>query len=193
MVIRGFNLATADYRRVRRQSLLTSVAAGCLALILLAQVAYWAVLRHQTGGIGTRVAAMETQVRGQEEKSRGSRAGAPADLKAYEAKVAAYNKIIEASTFSWTGLLFELERVVPPTIELQDIQPDLATGKVTLSGMSRSFEDVTKFVHALSQRPAFKDVNLLREAERKQDARPGRPPAKEVAFGVTLLYEGRPR
>ncbi len=192
MVIRGFNLATSDYRRVRHQSWLASAAAGVLALVLLGQAAYWAVLRHQTSGLQTRVAAVELQAQAQEQKARAARRGPAVDLKAYEAKVAAYNKILEESTFSWTGLLFELERVVPPTVELQDIQPDLATGRVTLSGTTRSYEDVTQFVHALSQRPAFKAVNLLREAESKAEPRPGRPP-KEVSFGVTLTYEGKRR
>jgi len=40
-------------------------------------------------------------------------------------KVAVFNKILEASAFSWTGLLMELERAVPPGVSLSEIHRTL--------------------------------------------------------------------
>lgn len=194
MLIRGFNLAAADYRGSRRQRALASLAAAALALILLAQGAYWVTLRREASGVGARVAGMEAEVRSQEERLRGLRGGVPAEaVKAYQARVTEYNRILEASAFSWTGLLFELERAVPPHVELRDIQPELSSGKVTLVGTTRSFDDLSHLLRALSQRTAFQDVYLLRQAEKRPEASSGRAAREEVSFTVTLVYAGRPR
>jgi Tfp pilus assembly protein PilN len=191
MLIQGFNLAAADYRRVRRQGRLGAALAALLAALLLAQGGYWLLLQREVAEAGTRLAAMESQLRGHEARLREARGGLPGDaVKSYEAKVAALNKILEASAFSWTGLLFELERAVPPEVELREIQPDPATGKVTLTGAARSEDGVSRMVRGLGQRPAFRDVYLLREAERQVAAAAGRPARREVGFTVRLIYSG---
>jgi Tfp pilus assembly protein PilN len=189
MVIRGFNLASADYRSVRRQRSLAAGVAGVLVLALLAQTAAWLQVRHDAGALGRRIVELEARVQRQGAAGAARSARPSAEAKALEARVAAYNRILEAAAFSWSGLLFELEQAVPPHVELRDIQPDPASGKVTLAGVTRSFEDVSALVRALSQRAAFREVYLLREAEARPEA--GAPTRKEVSFTVTMLYAGR--
>lgn len=191
MLIHGFNLSAADYRRSRRDSRIAAGAATVLALAVLLQAGYGIVVRRDVAAAGARLAAMETQVRQHEEQARAARAGVPPEIaKGYEAKVAALNQILDASAFSWTGLLLELERAVPPGVELRDISPDLATGKVMLTGTSRSSDELTAFLKGLAQRQPFRDVYLLREAEKQGE--PGRNGRDELAFTVSLIYRGRP-
>ena len=110
-------------------------------------------------------------------------------IQQYEAKVGFYNRTLEASAFSWTGLLVELERSVPPFVSLGEIHPDLATGQVRLRGMARSFDDLSLFLRGLEERTAFRDIYLLHQADRK--AMPGGQDGLE--FAVNLVYEGRKR
>jgi Tfp pilus assembly protein PilN len=196
MLIPGFNLATSNYRKTRRELLLATAAVVSLTVLLVGQVALWAAGRQERREVGERLGRMEGEFRRHEEEVRTRQAGAPGEaVKKYEAKVAVYNQILEASAFSWTGLLVELERSVPPSVFLKEIQPDLATGQVRLSGTARSFDDLSLFLRGLEQRSAFRDVYLLHQAERKSapggQASPGGQDGLE--FAVTLLYQGRGR
>ncbi len=186
----GFNLAAADYRQTRRQAILAAGVVSLLSLVLVGQIVVWFGTRREGGGIGERLARMEQEFRHHQEDVRVIRAGIPAEaIKQYEAKVAVYNQILEASAFSWTGLLVELERSVPPGVFLSEIAPDLATGQVSLHGVARSFDDLSLFLRGLEDRTAFRDVYLLRQAERK--ASPGGQ--EGLDFGVSLVYRGRRR
>lgn len=184
MVIAGFNLATEDYRREQRKTLLTAGMAVVLALLLMGQAAAWFLDRRDARATGSRIAQMETELDG----LRAIRAGIPdAAVKRYEAKVSALNKILEASAFSWTGLLMELERAVPPGVALSEILPDLASGRVVLRGTARTFDDLGRLLRGLAERIAFRDIYLTRQAERKtQGGGQG-----GLDFVVTLTYQGR--
>ena len=133
---------------------------------------------------------MEAEFRRHQDGLRAVRAGIPDEaVKRYEAKVLAFNRILEASAFSWTGLLTELERAQPPGIALIEILPELTTGQVTLRGTAPSFEDLGRFLRGLEGRMAFREVYLIRQTERK-----GLGGGQEgLEFVVTFLYEGRGR
>jgi Tfp pilus assembly protein PilN len=185
MVMAGFNLAPADYRRIRRQRLLAGAAVGALVLLLAAQLAAWAWVRRDAEGVAGRFLRMDRELSQHEAKIRAARAEIPAAvLKKYEVRVTAYNKILEAAAFSWIGLLVELERSVPPHVYLREIAPDLASGQVTLRGNARSFDDLTRLLRGLEQRTAFRDVFLLHQGEKK--AQNGGPTTLD--FTVTLTY-----
>lgn len=190
MLIAGFNLATGDYRRERREVILAAGVVTLLACVLIGQAAAWFVVRQDARGTGSRLAQMEAEFRRHQDGLRAVRAGIPdTAVKRYEVKVAALNKILEASAFSWTGLLMELERAVPPEVALSEIQPDLASGQVTLRGTARSFDGLGRFLRGLEERTAFRDVYLMRQAERKVPA----GGQEELDFAVTLTYQGRRR
>jgi Tfp pilus assembly protein PilN len=190
MVIAGFNLAGADYRRIRRWRIL---AAGVIALLLLAlavELAVWTWLRRDAQQVADRLRGMEQELSRHEGQVRAVRAGVPAAaLKQYESRVAAYNKILEAGAFSWIGLLVELERSVPPHVYLREITPDLATGQVTLQGTAQSFEDLTRLLRGLEERTSFRNVFLLRQGQKKDKEGGG----GTLEFGVSLIYRGNER
>ena len=168
MVISGFNLATRSYRTERRQRQLAAVAVLCLLLLLAAQVGGWATLRQKDSAIAARLSVMERELLRHQDEVRAIRAGVPADaVKRYEAKVAALNDILEAAAFSWSGLLTELERSVPPGVALSEISPDTRTGHVALRGTVRTFAELDQFLRVLEQRTAFGDVFLLRQAVKR--------------------------
>jgi len=190
MLIAGFNLAREDYRRARRQGLLAAGAVAVLSLLLVGQIAVWAAGRREGRGVTERLDRMEGEFRRHQDEVRAVQAGVPGEaLKQYEARVGVYNQILEASAFSWTGLLVELERSMPPFVSLSEIHPDLATGQVKLRGVARSFDDLGVFLRGLEERIAFRNVYLLRQADRKA-ATGGQ---EGLEFAVNLVYEGRKR
>jgi len=190
MVITGFNLAALDYRRSRRTLLFLGTASIVLVLVLAGQLVLWVAQHRENQAVESRLASMEAELRSHQSQVQSIRAQLPSEMvKQYEARVAAYNQLLEASVFSWIGLLAELERSVPPGVTVGTIQPDLSTGKVALGGEARSFEDITKLLRALEERTAFQDVFLLRQAAHK--AAGGAPETLE--FSVSLIYKGRPQ
>lgn len=189
MVTTGFNLARRNYRHERRRILLAAATVALLGVLLAAQVAGWAYLRQRDGAIGARLATMEGELRRHQEALQAVRVGLPSEaLKRYEARVAAYNQILEAGAFSWTGLLLELERAVPPGVWLTEIQPDLGTGKVALRGTARAFDELARLLRGLEERTGFDDVFLLRQAAK----RPATDGPEVLEFSVSFTYRGRP-
>jgi Tfp pilus assembly protein PilN len=188
MLISGFNLAASDYRASRRQVILPIAVMAILVLLLLGQVGLWVRVHREAQAVAPQLAKMETEFRRHQEELRAARAAIPPEaMKRYETKVAVFNKLLEASAFSWTGLLVELERCVPPGVMLKDIHPDLASGKVSLHGVARTFEDLSRMLHTLGEQPVFRDVFLLRQGTVKPA--PGVPGGLE--FAVDLIYKGR--
>jgi Tfp pilus assembly protein PilN len=186
MLIPGFNLASANYRRARRDTILGGCAVAALGLLLLAQLGAWAAGRADRLAVAERLTRMEGELRRYQDEVRAVLASVPGEaMKQYELKVRAYNQILEASAFSWMGLLVELERSVPPAVRLSEIQPDLPSGRVLLRGVARSFDDLGLFLRGLEERTAFRDVYLLRQAEQKAQA--GK--AEGLEFAVSLIYE----
>lgn len=214
MLIPGFNLAASNYRRSRREVILAAGMVAALSLLLVGQLALWAALRRgysvedvahavrrarldpwvgprgEADDVRERLARLEAELRRHQEEVRAAQASVPGEaIKRYEAKVGAYNQILEASAFSWTGLLVELERSVPPFVSLGEIHPDLGTGQVNLRGVARSFDDLSLFLRGLEERIAFREVYLLRQTERK-----GTPGGQEgLDFSISLGYQGRKR
>jgi hypothetical protein len=190
MVISGFNLAVSDYHRNRRTLLLLTAATTLLIVVLAGQLVVWGAQRRANRAVEARLAEMETELARHQKQAQEVRAKIPAEtVKQYEAKVVAYNQILEASAFSWIGLLVELERAIPPGVTVSSIQPDLTTGRVALLGETDSFESVTKLLKGLEQRTNFRDVFLLHQATRRST---GSAP-DVIEFSVRLVYEGRPR
>jgi Tfp pilus assembly protein PilN len=188
VLITGFNLAAGNYRRERHRVLLAAGVLAVLVLLLIGQVAAWYAVRRDARATGSRLAQMEAEFRRHQDGLRAVRAGISEEaVKRYEGKVAALNKILEASAFSWTGLLMELERAVPPGATLSEIHPDLASGRVMLRGTARTFDDLRQLLRGLEERTAFRDVYLTRQAERKTQG----GEQQDLDFAVTLTYQGR--
>ena len=161
MLISGFNLAAGNYQRARREIIVAAMLVVLLALLLIGQIVFWAAARREEATIASRLARMEGELQRHQEQVRAALTGIPGDvIKRYEARVAAFNQILEASSFSWTALLLELERSVPPAVFLSEIHPDLATGVVRLRGVARSFDDLTLLLRGLEQRTVLSLIHI---------------------------------
>ena len=186
MLIAGFNLASGNFRRARRDVILGTCAVAMLGLLLAGQVAMWAVGRGERAAIALRLARMEGEFQRHQEELRTALAGVPEEtMKRYQVRVKAYNQILEASAFSWIGLLVELERSVPPSVFLKEISPNLTTGRVSLRGEARTFEDLSLFLRGLEERTDFHDVYLLHQTELPNQ--PGK--AEGLDFAMSLTYQ----
>jgi Tfp pilus assembly protein PilN len=146
-------------------------AALAIAAATTAQGLYYRSLARSTVPAEARLRALEAEAR----RLEAARAGeVPAEtrgaLAALPGQMTAYNEILAAAAFPWTGLLMELEASLPPNVGLTAIQPNPASGTVTLEGQARAFADLTAFISLLEQREPFREVQLLRHSEQTRGA-----------------------
>lgn len=190
------NLASDEYARARRQWRWASLALAAVLALTAGQLwVAWSLMgaRPSAGGRIARLAEEVARLEAQP-KDPGHPLGAPlgeplapGGSKALRARIDRYNRILEAAAFSWSGLLSEFERAVPPDVALAAIQPDIGASTVTVHGLARRFDDIGAFLRALEDRPAFQEVYLLHQAERKGQG--GAEGALE--FTVSMRYRGR--
>lgn len=166
-VFLDLNLAQEGARPIGWRRAAAWAAASCLvAAATTAHALYYRSLVRSTRPAEARLRTLEREARRlQGQHTTGIPAKTREALAALPARVEAYNRILVAAAFPWTGLLVELEAALPPNVALTTIQPDPATGAVALQGLARSFADVTAFIGLLEQRDAFHDVQLLRNSE----------------------------
>ncbi len=181
------NLAQrAEPPRRWRRVVLWAAGTFLVTVLTAAQVIYYRSLAGSLAMDEARLRALEAEAKRLEVQQTG---GLPAKtleaLAALPARVEAYNRILAASAFSWTGLLMELEASLPPNVGLTAIQPDPASSIVTLQGVAKGFGDIDVFLHLLGQRPAFRDVFLMRHNEQGQGGPDG---ARLQDFTIRLAY-----
>lgn len=177
------NLASSDVRKRRR---LRQLAVGGLCLNLLLGLGNFLLYRSSQADLQSaeaRLHRVQEAVR-QRENSLAALPHrlSPKEIEQFGARIALYNQIIQGANFSWTRLLFQLERAIPAHVTLSEIQPDFGGGSVTLSGTAKTTEDVLRCVQRLKEREAFHQVYLL-----NQRAKKGNTP---VEFTISLHYRG---
>jgi hypothetical protein len=169
-----------------RGAALWVAAALAVAAATTAHGLYYRSLARSTVPAEARLRALEAEARRLEAAHAGE---LPAEtrgaLAALPGQMAAYNEILAAAAFPWTGLLLELEASLPPNLGLASIQPDPASGTVTLQGQARAFADLTAFIGLLEQREPFQEVQLLRHSEQAQG---GGEAARLQGFTLRLRY-----
>lgn len=164
-------------------------AAGSLLVAVLTG-AHLIHYRSVAGSVAldeVRLRALEAEAKGLEARhARGLPGETREALAALPARLEAYNRIIAATAFSWTGLLMELEESLPPNVGLTAIHPDPASGTVTLEGAARGLADIEAFLTLLGQRPVFRDAFLMRHNEQ---GRGGAEGPRLQDFTIKLIYE----
>lgn len=161
-------------------------AALAVAAATTAHALYYRSLAGSIVPVEARLRALEAEARRLETAHAGEMpAGTREALAALPDQMAAYNEILASAAFPWTGLLMELEASLPPNVGLTAIQPDPASGAVTLQGQARAFADLTAFIALLEQREPFQEVQLLRHSEQ---GRGGAEAARLQEFTLRLQY-----
>ncbi|HEV8661739.1 MAG TPA: PilN domain-containing protein [Candidatus Methylomirabilis sp.] len=159
----------------RRRALLRRGLAGAVLLLLVATVVHGLLYARWRAHLASLEDTWTARAAEREEAGAGSGgATGPAQWPAGLAeRVRFYNGLLEASAFSWTGLLNELEAALPEGVGLVEVRPDQQLTAVQLRGEARTLEALTGFVRRLEGRSVFTRVFLLRHGGRK-DARSGR-------------------
>lgn len=178
----ALNLAspTARRRRLLRQSL-----AGAVLLLVAGTVAHGLLLSRWRTHLGSLEETWTARAAERERVGTGGAAGPPKGPTGLAERVRFYNSLLQASAFSWTGLLNELEAALPEGVGVAEIRPDQDLSGVQLRGEARTLEALTGFVRRLEGRPLFTRVFLLRQGERK-DERSGR---EVLQFEIRLDLE----
>lgn len=87
------------------------------------------------------------------------------------------NEIIKRKTFSWLALLDKLETVVPDSVTLTNITPDIKKRELKLSGTTLTFPGLRRLLEQMEVSGHFTDIYLISQA----DARVG-----ETQKGITF-------
>ena len=180
------NLVSPEIQKRRRLRQL-AVAGLCLSLLL----GLGNFFLYRSSQADLRIAEQRRQryqqaVRTREESLATLTRRLPAQkVEHLDARVKLYNQIIQGSTFSWSHLLFELERAIPANVALVEIQPNFAEGDISLTGTAKTMEDLLGCVRSLKERDAFYQVYLLKHAVNKDRTRGG-----GMQFSVSLRYRG---
>lgn len=183
------NLTSRDFRKIERwRRLLLWALAGTLVLSLANGGIFYFYRTKVSDAYQRKLQAMKGSLSQLEEALAHQGSLPPEDkVKVLVERVDFYNRLLEASSFSWIGLLYELEDSLPPGISLSEIQPDFSTSKVSLKGTAQSFESIHNFLGALEGKEAFKGVFLLRQGKAKK-AEGSLGEAWE--FSISLNYKG---
>ncbi len=177
------NLASPETLR-RRQLHLLAIGGLCISVLL----GLWNVHLYRASRADLRIAEERIQQAEEAIRQREHTLSTLPDRISTEekarldARVKLYNHIIKGANFSWSSLLFELERAIPQGVALDEIHPEFGEGGVTLSGRARTMEDVLRCVQQLKERDAFHDVYLLTHQAKEQE--------NTVQFTISLRYRG---
>ena len=102
------------------------------------------------------------------------------------------NGLIARKSFSWTRIFASLENLVPETVHLLSLKPSVTPGgavflQIDLRG--RSISEVSRFIEALEESPAYDDVIVSWEEKRD----PNDTADVEVALTVNYFPEKIPQ
>jgi hypothetical protein len=94
------------------------------------------------------------------------------------------NNLIIRKHFSWTTVFANLESLIPDSVHLTTVAPEIIKDKVTLhlEIVCRSISDESEFIRRLQASPVFQDVVVSRE-ERKGSGGSG-----DVGVDLTVTY-----
>jgi Tfp pilus assembly protein PilN len=183
------NLSTRPFRGYRVQTLLLS-----LALIALIATSIWQVLGFK------RYSALVSQIRGQEQNAQVESSVLGKQLGELDAKLSRpeamdkineiqfLNGIIARKTFPWTRIFSDLEELMPETVHLVSLHPDVAengTALLHIEVRARNVQEFTKFAAALQSIPAFDNL-IVNTEEKKQEA--NKMATTDSDFSFTVKY-----
>lgn len=178
------NLASRIY--VNRQALYLSYAVltAVLLLILVVQVRYLLLMSHQQQLLGQRSDELRQQLGISAAATSGP---TEEEFNQLLGQIAFSNKLIARDSFQWTGLLGQLEEVLPADVRISDIRPDFQQSTLDITAQARTVADLRSFIDRLNESSSFSEVLLLSQAEQPVADKSG-PEAALIVF--TLKVKG---
>jgi len=168
------NLASQPYEDARQFWMRWGAAVGAVALLTLVLLALdvtgWVNARRDRAAIAEKRAmiADRDQLRANAERilnlpqNRSTR-----DQSQF------LNELIERKAFSWTRVLENLEKVMPPRVHLVSINPELDEGnqlglKMTVAGDSR--DRAIELAHRMEESRRFSQTNIISETSKQSSS-----------------------
>jgi len=155
------NLSTRPFYNER----LVSLTILLVAVVALALTAYngtrLVALSKQRSELKSAIDQNESQsARIRDEAARLQKSIDRSTLNVVAASTREANQIIDARTFSWTGLFGHLEKTLPYDVKLVSVNPSVEKGtlKVVLLVIAKQLDDVATFIEALNGTNAFLDA-----------------------------------
>lgn len=149
----SINLATRTYVSRKKLDLLLGGVATVLVLVLLflGKTAFFAM---------TESWRLEKEIRAYDERFKAASGVSEQDYNRLMAEIAFANNLIDKKTMNWAALLDRLETVVPDGVAINAIEPDLRTGGLKLSGLTRKFASLRGFMEHLEADAFYREVYL---------------------------------
>jgi len=152
------NLASRTYVNRRALYLFYAVSTAVVLLLLLTQFRYLTELQKQENLLNQRIGELTRQL--------GISADSTASYSEDEfnqllGQIDFSNKLIVKDSFQWTGLLGQLEAVVPADVRITEIRPDFKSSMLNLTAQARTVADLRKFIDRLNDSEDFSEILLL--------------------------------
>ena len=182
------NLSTRPFRGYRLQMLLLS-----MAFVALLAASVWQFLGFkQYSRLASqirkdaRTAQVDADVLGHQIDELDAKLSRPEAVDKLS-EIQFLNGIIARKTFPWTRIFSDFEELMPETVHLVSLRPDITedgTALLHVEVRARSVDEWAKFAAALQSVPAFDDLVVSTE-EKKQEVR---TVTNDVAFSFAVRY-----
>ena len=182
------NLSTRPFRGYRLQQLLLSLAFVALVATSVWQFIGFKQYSRLASQIRTdaRNAQVDVDVLGRQIDELDAKLSRPEAVDKIS-EIQFLNGIIARKTFPWTRIFSDLEELMPETVHLVSLRPDVAdngTAMLHIEVRARSVEEWAKFAAALQSVPAFDDLVVSTE-EKKQEIKTA---TNDVSFSFVVRY-----
>jgi type IV pilus assembly protein PilN len=184
------NLASQPYQDVQRFMVRWGLALLALGLITVGLVyaaasafVSWRASETQTSQLRDQVAE-----RAREKAAIESALNRNSDARD---KAQFLNALIARKAFSWTEVLSDLEKLVPPTLHVRAIHPEINEDgqlEVRLSVAGSSREGTVELVRRLEQSSHFMQSRILSESTAKATLNQGPSSTPAVQFEISAIY-----
>ena len=179
------NLATKPLVTHRRFLVSSAAIAGVAAIVFLGLGWHVYATRNARATTQTRTQSLQSEQENLEARRRKLDEFFKRPENAKLAERAAYlNSIIDQSSFLWTQMFMDLERVKPGGVRVLSIAPKMVKGnmEVHIKVGAQSDEAKLKFIRALESSKTFERVMLMNDQLSNQ---PGSDPQ---VFELTMVY-----
>lgn len=163
----GFNLSTYRYADRRITITLYFLLSACVIFFGSYNYISYNGLRKDRAAINSDVVHVKSEIAGSKEKLNKTLSDFDKkvlnDAVLYRKEIEGINLVLERKVFSWSEILYSLEKVIPENVSITKIQPNYEKKKIKIMGISKRLKEITTLVDNLRDIPYIKDSLLLKE------------------------------
>ena len=170
----GFNLSTYKYTNQKISYLVQIVI--CIVIILFSLFNYRShlllseSLQQSDGDVSKLKEEITLLKKDVYSSAEGKDAiSASKKIEGLKKSIEGINAILEKKGFSWSELLYSLEKASPRNVSITAIRPSYASKRIKISGQAKSLSKVTALVDNLQDTTYIKKSILLQESARLID------------------------